>query len=178
MPPEAGSEDRLSRMIARLSAQRACLDLAASLVARLPGPVLEVGLGKARTYDRLRHLFPQREVWAFDREVHCPPAVRPPEHLTVLGDFRDSLAAVRVSLGGRAALVHADFGSEQPERDARLASELAPLLRALLAPGGVLVSDRPLPGIDLDTLPPPAECDRFAYFVYRSMPDDGIPGNR
>ena len=164
MPPE--SADRLTRMIARLTAQRDCLDLAASLVARVPGPVLEVGLGKARTYDRLRRLFPERDVWAFDREVHCPPAAAPPEHLTVLGDFRDTLAAVRGQLGGRAALVHADFGSEKPERDAALAAEVAPLL----APGGVLVSDRLLPLLELEALSSPPACDDFAYFILRRAP--------
>ena len=45
--------------------------------ATLPGHVLEVGLGKGRTYDRLRTLFPQRAIYAFDRELHCPARLRP-----------------------------------------------------------------------------------------------------
>jgi len=59
------SGDALSRMIARLRAQKACPDFAALRIRDLPGPVFEVGLGKARTYDRLRYLFAGRRICAF-----------------------------------------------------------------------------------------------------------------
>lgn len=167
MSPEAPPKiDLLTRMIARLNAQRACLDEAARYIAELPGPVLEVGLGRGRTYDRLRHLFPDRDVWAFDFAVRCPDSVRPPDALTVLGDFRQTLSAMRPRLGGRAALVHADFGSEDEHEDRRLANDIAPLLVAMLAPGAVLVGDRPLQDAALESLPAPSDTG-FSYYLYR-----------
>ena len=60
--------NRLDRMIARLTAQRACLADAATLIADVPGPVLEIGFGKGRTYRFLREVLPAREIYAFDMD--------------------------------------------------------------------------------------------------------------
>ena len=38
---------RLDSFIRRMKAQRACLDWAAQAISDLPGPVFELGLGKA-----------------------------------------------------------------------------------------------------------------------------------
>jgi hypothetical protein len=126
--------DALSRMIARLQTQRACLDHAARLVQALPGDVLEVGLGKGRTYDRLRSLFPQRTIYAFDRELHCPQRLRPGDAELFLGDFRESLPAAFARLGRSAALAHVDLGTDDLARDRALAAAVAPLLDRLLLP--------------------------------------------
>ena len=42
---------RLDSFIRRLEAQRSCLETAVALVADLPGPILELGLGNGRTFD-------------------------------------------------------------------------------------------------------------------------------
>ncbi len=82
-------------------AQRACLDHAARLIAALPGPVLELGLGNGRTYDHLRTLLPEREIFVFERALAADlPALPDAAHL-VLGDFRDTLPAARARLGAR-----------------------------------------------------------------------------
>lgn len=155
-------------MIARLSAQRECLDHAATLLAGRPGAVLEIGLGKGRTYDRLRHLFPGRDVHAFDAVVHCPAAARPPPRLLWVGDFHETLAAAARRLGPSAVLAHADFGTEDRSRDAGLALELAPLIAALLAPGGIVASDRALrdPGLEPVAFPSRGDWD---YFLQRRV---------
>ena len=82
--------NRLEQMIRRLTAQRNCLEFAAEMVAGLPGPVLEFGLGKGRTYDFLRERFSEREIFVFERDhplsarVHtgrwAPVAGRCPRH--------------------------------------------------------------------------------------------------
>ena len=135
---------RLSRMIARLLTQRACLEHAARLIEEVEGLVLEVGLGKGRTYDHLRRLLPEREILIFDRDVHAPADCVPADDRLVLGDFRDTLAAVRSRLEGRVALIHADIGSEDRAVDRELAAALGPLVAALTASGGVVLCDRPL----------------------------------
>jgi hypothetical protein len=159
--------DALSRMLARLQTQKACLDAAAQAVAALPGHVLEVGLGKGRTYDRLRTLFPQRTIYAFDREVHCAARLRPAEAQLFLGDFRDSLPAAFERLGRSAALAHVDLGTEDYARDCALAAAVAPLLDRLLLAGAVVLGDRPMQQAGWTALPHPAAEAAFPYYLYR-----------
>ena len=45
---------RLDSFIARMQAQRDCLNYLKPVIAAVPGPILEVGLGNGRTYDHLR----------------------------------------------------------------------------------------------------------------------------
>ena len=159
--------DRLSLMIARLETQRVCLDFAAAEIAGLPGSVLEVGLGKARTYDRLRALFPDREIYAFDREVHCPPELAPTGEHMFLGEFGATLPAAAARLGRTSALAHADFGTSHGARDAALALSLVPLLSALVRPRGLVLTDRKMTAPDWHGLPLPAGAAGWPYFIYR-----------
>ncbi len=160
--------NRLERMIERLTAQRICLDHAATLVRDLSGPVFELGLGKGRTYSHLRTLFPAREIYAFDLDLHAPPDSVPEGDRLVLGDLRETLPRVAGRAGGRAALIHADLGSEDPAADAALMRELAPLIAAAVRPGGVVVGDRALDHPDLAPLPLPSGLPDWPYFMYRA----------
>jgi hypothetical protein len=141
--PHDASVSRLDRMLARLSAQKAVLERAVAEIADRPGPVVEIGLGKGRTYDHLRRLLPDRTIRVFDGSIHCPADCRPPEALLTLGDFRQTLPAA-ADLIGRAVLVHADFGTEDPARDEAMAAALAGPIVDLAAPGGLVAGDRPL----------------------------------
>lgn len=155
---------RLEAMIARLAAQRRHIDDAAAAVAAVPGPVLEIGLGKGRTYDHLRRRFPDREIVVFDGSVHAPADAAPPAGSLVLGDFRETLPAVVGTLAP-AALIHADIGSDDRITDAALAAAIAPALARLLAPGGLLIGDRPMPAADLVRVPAPETA--WPYYRYR-----------
>lgn len=148
---------RLDRMIARLSTQRAYLEHAVGLVGDRPGPVLEIGLGKGRTYDHLRRLVAPERIFAFDGSIHAPPDSVPPASHMRVGDFRETLAAMQEQFGGRAVLAHADFGSEDGSHDKGQAVWLAPLIDALMAPGGLVVSDRRLDAAGWQALPPLAD---------------------
>ena len=138
--------DRLTSMIDRLSTQRACLSFAANSIAGVSGRVLEIGLGKGRTYDHLRYLLPDRNILAFDKLIHCPADVRPPDEQLWVGDFRETLAAVLGQYGACAALIHADIGSNNQDTDSLLASDIAPLIEKLMVPGGSGV-ERPSNGV-------------------------------
>jgi hypothetical protein len=153
-------DSRLDRMIARLTTQRRALERAAEEIRGLAGPVLEIGLGKGRTYSHLRKLFPERRIIAFDRDLHAPADAAPAGADLVLGDFRDTLS-------GRtpAALAHADFGSEDRTRDAAQAGWLAGLIDPLMVPGGLVVSDRPLQAPRWTALP--FETPDWPYFLWR-----------
>lgn len=166
--PSPQRMDFLSRMIARLSAQKACLDHAADLIAELPGAVLEIGLGKGRTYDRLCTLFPQRTIYAFDRDVHCGAQLRPADAQLFLGDFRDSLTAAFERLGRSAALAHVDLGTEDAARDRVLAAAVAALVDRLVLPGGIVLGDRPMEVPGWRVLPAPAATRAFSYYLYQT----------
>ena len=151
---------RLDSFIRRLVAQRACL-----------GPVLELGLGNGRTYDHLRELLPEREIFVFEREVRAHPACIPdPAHL-FLGDIHAMLPAALHHLPARAALAHSDLGTGDAAANAALAAWLARHLPALLAPGAWVVADQPLRDSALAPMAPPAEVVSERYFLYRRQAD-------
>ncbi len=133
---------RLDITLRRLEAQRACLNRVAEEIRDLPGPVFELGLGNGRTYDHLRELLPAREIFVFERDVAAHPDCIPDEDHLFRGDFHDTLAGAAERFTGQVALVHADIGSANLERDARLAAFVAGYLPALLRPGGIVASDR------------------------------------
>ena len=163
---------RLDAFIKRVTAQRACLNEIARRLAGRPGPILELGLGNGRTYDHLRELFPERDIFVFDREIAAHPSCIPPADLTVLGDFRDTLASALGRIGGRAVLAHGDFGSGDPERTAALARFLGPALDPLMAPGGYVVSDQPMTVARWRALELPASVEPGRYFIWQ-VGDDG-----
>lgn len=156
-------DSHLDRMIARLTTQRRALELAAAEIRDLTGPVLEIGLGKGRTYSHLRKLFPGRRIVAFDRDRHAPADATPDAADLMLGDFRETLP--RLSGQAPAALAHADFGSEDGARDRVQADWLAGLIDGLMAEGGLVVGDRPMRA-DRWT-PLPFEAPDWPYFVWR-----------
>ena len=159
--------NRLDRMILRLETQRNCLLRAIELIAEVPGPVLEFGLGKGRTYDFLRRHLPDRRIFVFDREIHCPPDCVPDPAFLVLGDFRDTVPVALAWIGEPAALAHFDVGSEDGRADAELVAWLAPAAAPLIRRGGVVVADRPMSADGWTALPPPSGAHDSRHFIYR-----------
>ena len=158
---------RLDSFIRRLEAQRACLNASPALIEGLTGPILELGLGNGRTFDHLRSLYPDREIFVFERQPAAHPDCIPdPAHL-ILGDICATLPTVLARLPKRAALVHNDLGTGDARRNAELALWLARMLPPLLQPGGIVLSDQPLahPSLHAEALPSPLPDGR--YFLYR-----------
>jgi S-adenosylmethionine-dependent methyltransferase len=160
---------RLDSFIRRLKAQRACLDLAARLVRRLDGEILELGLGNGRTYDHLRQLFPDRIIYVCERRVAAHPDCIPPAALLLLGDMRDTLQGARISLGGRIVLAHFDPGTGDFAASGALAAELAPLILPLLRLGGILASEPAVAADELDPIPLPQGVLPGRYHLYRRI---------
>ncbi len=158
---------RLEINIRRLQVQRACLNLMAEHVRDLPGPVFELGLGNGRTYDHLREILPGREIFVFDREVAAHPDCIPdPAHL-FLGDFHETLPRAADRFGESVALIHADIGSANADRDAQLARAIAEFLPVLLRPGGLVVSDRDVIFAGAQVVPAPASVAAGVYYLYQ-----------
>lgn len=163
---------RLDSFIRRLEAQRACLNASRRLIAGIPGPILELGLGNGRTYDHLRGLFPDREIFVFERQpTPHPLCLLDPAHL-IVGDIRTTLAAAAAWLVEGAALVHNDLGTGDSCRNARLAAWLAQTLPPLVRPGGVVASDQPLTSALFELEPLPDELPEGRYFLYRRSDRD------
>jgi hypothetical protein len=158
---------RLDSFIRRVSAQRDCLNLAAELVAGIPGPVLELGLGNGRTYDHLRELFPDREIFVFDRRVAAHPDCIPEEAHLFLGDIAETLPAAAARIGAKAALAHCDMGTGEKESNARLAAFIGPAVAKLMAPGGIVLSDQEYSVPGWTALPLPASVRPGRYFINR-----------
>jgi hypothetical protein len=158
---------RLDSFIRRLEAQRACLNHAAGLIRGLDGCILELGLGNGRTYDHLRELFPDRDIYVCERRVAAHPDCVPPPERLVCGDMRESLPALHARLGGPVALAHFDAGSGDVAANRALAAELAPHILRLLRSGAVLVSDPSIIAAELAELPLPAGVAPGRYHLYR-----------
>jgi len=160
---------RLDSFIRRLEAQRACLNLAAELTRHLDGVVLELGLGNGRTYDHLRSILPERDIYVCDRQVAAHPDCVPSAERLLLGDMRETLAEARGWLGGRVVLAHLDVGTGEAAANRALAAELTPLVVPLLCPGALLVSDPPIEAPELEALSLPDGIAPGRYHFYRRV---------
>jgi S-adenosyl-L-methionine methyltransferase len=160
---------RLDSFIRRMSAQRDCLNAAAALIAGRAGAVLELGLGNGRTFDHLRTLFPERAIYAFDRELRAHPDCVPDAAHFFQGELSATLPRAAARLGRAVLLAHLDLGSGRPERDQAIQA-VPPLLAPLLLPDAVVVSDQALDGAGWEALALPPEVDAGRYYLYRSAP--------
>jgi len=158
---------RLDTNIERLSAQRACLDALVDALTDVPGPVIELGLGNGRTFDHLRERLPEREIFVFERQPAAHPDCWPDERHLIRGDFRDTLPTALDRLPAPAALLHADIGTGDPARNARLAAWLAGAIPPLVAQGGFVASDQALADDRLSPWPLPAAVPTGRYHLYR-----------
>jgi hypothetical protein len=158
---------RLDSFIARMQAQRDCLNALKPLIDPLPGPILEVGLGNGRTYDHLRQLFPGRDIYVFERKVAAHPECIPPDDRLFLGEARESIDRAARQLGAVAALIHTDLGTGDHAANTAMGAWLGPALDRLAAPGGYLLSNQPLAVARWRRLPEPLGVPKDRYFLYK-----------
>lgn len=171
-PPGPAPErvSRLDSVIRRLEAQRLCLNEAASLVDGRPGHILEIGLGNGRTYDHLRCLFPERDIYCFDRRIAAHPDCIPDDGHMFLGDLAETIPLAARRLGPAAILAHADIGSGDRQTSLDLAIWLAEALPRLLAGGAIVMGDQPLPNPAWTALDLPRGIAQGRYHMYRATP--------
>ena len=158
---------RLDSFIARMQAQRDCLNALKPLIDPLPGPILEVGLGNGRTYDHLRQLFPGRDIYVFERKVAAHPECIPPDDRLFLGEARESIDRAARQLGAVAALIHTDLGTGDHAANTAMGAWLGPALDRLAAPGGYLLANQPLAVARWRRLPEPLGVPKDRYFLYK-----------
>jgi hypothetical protein len=159
---------RLDSFIRRLEAQRACLNTAVALVADLSGPILELGLGNGRTFDHLREICPDREIFVFERQVAAHPDCVPDSEHLILGDIHQTLPVAVARFRRSIALIHADIGTGDAAHNARVAGFVASHLPNLLISRGIAVSDQDMRFAGGEALPLPAGIKPGRYFVCRA----------
>lgn len=159
---------RLDSFIRRLEAQRACLDRAAELIADIPGPVFELGLGNGRTYDHLRERFPAREIFVFEMKISAHPDCIPDAEHLFLGDVLEQLPAALPRFRGEVALVHADIGSGVVADNRRLAASLSAILPPFLSSGALVVTDQEMSIVGAEALELPASVAPGRYHMARA----------
>lgn len=158
---------RLDSFIARMQAQRDCLNFLKPAVDALGGPILEVGLGNGRTYDHLRDLFPGRDIYVFERKVAAHPDCIPPGDRLFLGEARDSIPRAARQLGAVAALIHTDLGTGDHAANVEMGKWLGPALDALAARGGYVLANQPLTVTRWQRQPQPPGVPKDRYFLYK-----------
>ncbi len=158
---------RLDSFLRRLQAQRDCLNWAVDMVAKVPGPLFELGLGNGRTYDHLRSICPDREIFVFERSVSAHPDCVPDAAHLFEGLIDDTLDAVQDRFAASVSMAHVDLGSGHPDIDTKTAATVSARLPALMAPGGVIISDQELNLPEAEALPLPAGVQERRYFMYR-----------
>ena len=160
---------KLDSFIRRMTAQRDCLNNAASLVTHVPGTVFELGLGNGRTYDHLRQLFPDRDVYVFDRVIADFTSCMPPENMLFLGEISDTLLRAEKIFQKTIALVHYDLGLYRDKAISKRAATVARLLIPLVTAGGVIVSNHKMSVENWVQLPEPPGVKQGRYFLYRAV---------
>ena len=133
---------RLESAIRRLQAQKIALDWSAEKIHKQPGVVLEFGLGNGRTFDHIRKLLPQRDIYVFERKIAAHPDCIPHPAFQFVGDFMDSIPRAIKQLGRSAALAHLDIGTGEKNTSLALAKKVAPFIEKLLCVNAIVVSDQ------------------------------------
>ncbi|WGF86664.1 class I SAM-dependent methyltransferase [Marinivivus vitaminiproducens] len=164
MPTSAAT--RLETFIARMTAQRICIDDARERLAGRPGVVFELGLGNGRTYDHLRSRFPDRDIYVFERKVASHPASRPDPGFLFEGELSDTLPAAALHLAGTAVMVHADLGNHSATANRALFAWLGPVLAPLLADKALVLTDQRLDCAGYEPLEVPSGVEPGRYFYY------------
>lgn len=152
---------RLDSMLRRLAAQRDGLNWAADRIAGQPGDALDIGLGNGRTYDHLREILPGRRILVIDRVLQCHASCIPPA-----GDFLQGEADAMLTrlAGAGIRLAHYDLGFGDEARDIAEAARMSPLIAAVMAPGGLVVSGQPLVGFAELAGPDSVPAGRYRFY--------------
>ncbi|MFN3132014.1 class I SAM-dependent methyltransferase [Roseibium sp.] len=158
---------RLDSFIRRMTSQKIILEYLVDKVNEVEGPILELGLGNGRTYDHLREIYPNKEIFVFDHALTCHPSCAPDAEHMIQGDIRDTLAFCGPRVGGKASFAHIDIGSGDPTTDLATVHWLAPMIDERMAVGGYILTGLELKLSNFEYLPNPEGIKADRNFIYR-----------
>jgi hypothetical protein len=157
---------KLESFIRRMLAQRDCLNFAVKAIEEIPGPVLEIGLGNGRTYDHLRQIMPDRDIYVFERNVKSFASCTPPENRLFMGEITETLVQAFETLGKTVALAHYDIGTTNSGDNRKMADRVSPLLNELMFPGSLVVSSVAMSVRQWSAVSEPVGVKPGRYFIY------------
>ena len=96
---------RLEDIAQRFLTQLASLNRAVELIEPMEGIVIDLGLGKGRSFDHLRERLPGRDIYVFDHELSCEPEFAPSSEFRIFGEITKTLPAFCRQFAGQAVLV-------------------------------------------------------------------------
>jgi hypothetical protein len=166
LAPTGDRPDRLLRMLERILAKIDVLNFAREELADVSGDILELGLGRGNSYDRLRTIFSDRRIYVFDTLINCAPDVVPPEEDTRVGDVLETLPAHTLKNGKTVALGHYDIGGYDQHENDQLATKTALLLKEIMVPGGLVISTSNMGEVDGWTSIPDRYTSNHEHFIY------------
>ena len=100
-----------------------------------------------------------------DRVLKSHPSCIPPEDDFLQGEAEDMLTKL-ANGGHKMALAHYDFGHGVKELDVAEGGTLSPFIAAVMTPGGLVLSQQPLVG--LEQIKGPDTIDPERYLFYRA----------
>lgn len=165
--PMKSKRSRLERTLFRLQAQYVCLAWAFQALEAMPGPILELGLGKGRTFDHIRRNLPQRDFYVFDRHDWAYDDCHPEPGFLTLGEIAETFPPFAERMAGKVVLANSDIGYFEAGPSRENAVMVQRLLPPVMAPGGIVMSDLDLDMPGFETLPLPPGCPEGAYYLYR-----------
>lgn len=160
---------RLDSFIRRMTSQKILLEHLVDKVNEIDGPVLELGLGNGRTYDHLREIYPNKEIFVFDFAMNCHPSCAPDAEHMILGDIRDTLAFCEPRVKSKASFAHIDIGSADPTNDLAIVHWLGPLINQRMAEGGYILTALELDLPNFVKLPKPDGIHPGRYHIYQKI---------
>ncbi|MEP3049633.1 MAG: class I SAM-dependent methyltransferase [Roseibium sp.] len=160
---------RLDSFIRRMTSQKILLEYLVDKVNEVDGPVLELGLGNGRTYDHLREIYPNKEIFVFDFAMNCHPSCAPDADHMIIGDIRDTLEFCGPRVGAKASFAHIDIGSADPTNDAATVNWLKPLVNERMAVGGYVLTGFALDLPNFKVLEKPDGIHPGRYHIYHKV---------
>lgn len=159
---------RLDAFVQRVTAQRDLINAAARVLHDVDGVVFEVGLGNGRTFDHLRDVFADREIYVFDRKARAHADSTPAPEFMIEGQLQDTLPELVQRFAGRVALVHSDIGNQSPVHCENMKRLMNSTIGPALCRGGVLLSDLQLDVPDLRPMERPDWIEHDWYHAYHA----------
>jgi len=159
---------RLDAFVQRVTAQRALINEARRLLDGVDGVVFEVGLGNGRTFDHMREVFCDREIYVFDRKARAHEDSTPEPDYMIEGQLTETLPELVARFAGRVALVNSDIGNQSPVHCDNMRRLMSETIGPALCPGGIVLSDLELTLPEFVSVPRPEGIGENWYHAYRA----------
>lgn len=159
----------LDKLLNRLLAQRLAFEWAFQQIARAPGPVFELGMGKGRTFSHLKLHLPERQIFVFDRDFSTARGEAPARSEQVQGSIEETLPGMAERFCGQVILANSDVGERDKAHNRFMARTVSGSLPKAMAPGGIVLSDLDLTMPGFAEVPLPQGAPPNAYHIYQRV---------